>query len=105
MTTSSPGLVRQIAYDLGSVGKYPLILLALVLMSAFAVVYVTQMTRATIAQHDNLLVEQERLEVEWRNLILEEHALSEHSRVESKARSELEMVRPGSGSEVVVSKH
>ncbi|RXJ72483.1 cell division protein FtsL [Veronia nyctiphanis] len=94
MKTSSPGLIRQIAYDIASVGRVPLILMLLMLISAFAVVYVTQLTRVTIANQDNLLVEQERLEVEWRNLILEEHALSEHSRVESHARQDLDMVRP-----------
>lgn len=99
----NPGLTKQILRDLTTIGRAPMILLVLVLISAFAVVYVTQQTRTAIAYHDQLLVEREQLEVEWRNQILEEHALSEHSRVEDMARREQDMIRPDSQREIIVS--
>lgn len=100
---SNPGLSRQIAQDLASYGRWPLLLLLLILVSALAVVYVTQCTRTSIAHHDQVLMERERLEVEWRNQLLEEHALSEHSRIELIASRDLLMVRPDNNSEVIVS--
>ncbi|MDD1792000.1 cell division protein FtsL [Enterovibrio makurazakiensis] len=99
----APGLTKQIFHDLTTVGKVPLVLLVLVLLSALSVVYVTQKTRTEIAHQDRLLMERERLEVEWRNQILEEHALSEHSRVESMARNDQDMIRPDSRREIIVS--
>lgn len=80
-----------------------MLLLLLTLLSALAVVYITQKTRAEIARHDQLLMERETLDVEWRNQLLEEHALSEHSRVDTMAREELQMVRPDNKHEVIVS--
>lgn len=103
MSADNPGLTRQILQDLTSVGRAPLVLLLLVLLSALGVVYVTQKTRAAIAHHDQLLMEREQLEVEWRNQLLEEHALSEHSRVEAMARQDQDMIRPDSRREIIVS--
>lgn len=80
-----------------------MLLLLLTLLSALAVVYITQKTRTEIARHDQLLMERETLDVEWRNQLLEEHALSEHSRVDTMAREELQMVRPDNKHEVIVS--
>ncbi|KXF80073.1 cell division protein FtsL [Enterovibrio coralii] len=99
----TPGLTRQILRDLTSIGRVPLSLLVLVLISALAVVYVTQQTRSVIALQDRLLIERERLDVEWRNQILEEHALSEHSRVEEMARRDQDMIRPDNNREIIVS--
>ncbi|OJI53693.1 Cell division protein FtsL [Vibrio vulnificus] len=39
---------------------------------------------------------------EWRNLMLEETALAEHSRVQEMAKKELEMKRPDGDKEVVI---
>ncbi|PKF51433.1 cell division protein FtsL [Enterovibrio nigricans] len=99
----SPGFTKQIIRDLTSVGRVPLFLLFLVLLSALAVVYVTQQTRSVIALQDQLLIERERLDVEWRNQILEEHALSEHSRIEEMARRDQDMIRPDNNREIIVS--
>lgn len=99
----NPGLTRQILRDLTTIGRVPLVLLVLVLASAFGVVYITQQSRTAIAHHDQLLIEREQLEVEWRNQLLEEHALSEHSRVEEMARHDQNMIRPDSRREIIVS--
>ncbi len=99
----NPNLARQIFQDLIRIGKLPLFLLFLTLLSALAVVLITQKTRTAIARHDQLLMERETLDVEWRNQLLEEHALSEHSRVDTMAREELQMIRPDNKHEVIVS--
>ncbi len=80
-----PSLPRQIGHDLRTAGLVPLILLVLVLVSALSVVYTTQLSRQLVSRQDQLLMEKDNLDIEWRNLILEETALSEHSRVESMA--------------------
>lgn len=100
---SNPGLSRQIAQDLAVYGRWPLFLLIMILFSALTVVYITGLTRTSIARHDQVLMERERLEVEWRNQLLEEHALSEHSRIELIASRDLSMVRPENDSEIIVS--
>ncbi len=99
----NPSLTRHIIYDLLSVGKFPLFLLVMILLSSLSIVYFTQKTRGVVDEHDKLLMERERLEVEWRNQLLEEHALSEHTRVEQIAREDLDMVRPDRKHEVIVS--
>ncbi|ELR66376.1 Cell division protein FtsL [Photobacterium marinum] len=95
-------LARQIARDLVSVGRVPLILLVLVLISALGVVLITHHSRQLIAQQEQLLIERDQLDIEWRNQILEENSLAEHSRIERLAEKELEMKRPSVDSEVVV---
>ena len=99
----NPSLTRLIIYDLFGIGKVPFILLLGILCTCLTIVYITQQTRIAVDQHDRLLMERDRLEVEWRNQLLEEHALSEHSRVEGIAREELKMIRPDSKHEVIVS--
>lgn len=39
-------------------------------------------TRLLTAQREQLVLERDALDIEWRNLILEENALGDHSRVE-----------------------
>lgn len=97
-----PSLAKQIGQDVLAFGKLPLGLLLAVLVSAIAVVSMTQSTRNLIAKQDALLEQRETLEVEWRNQLLEENALSEHSHVESVARQSFGMVRPTSKNEVIV---
>lgn len=101
--SANPGLARLIAQDLFAYGRWALFLTLLIIISALLVVFVTQQTRAEIAHHDQLLMERERLEVEWRNQLLEEHALSEHSRIERIASRDQSMIRPDSDSEIIVS--
>lgn len=98
----SENLARLIARDVVSVGRVPLVLLVLVLMSALGVVLITHHSRQLIAQQEQLLIERDQLDIEWRNQILEENSLAEHSRIERLAEKELEMKRPSRDSEVVV---
>lgn len=103
MTTPKPNLAKIILLDLFSAGRLPLLMLLLIFATAMAVVFVTHHTRQMISAKDTALVERERLDDEWRNLLLEENALSEHNRVQKVAIGELEMTRPDPDKEVVIS--
>ncbi len=48
-------------------------------------------TRLLTAQREQLVLERDALDIEWRNLILEENALGDHSRVERIATEKLQM--------------
>ncbi len=79
------GLVGVIGADLIRNAKIPLILLVAVLISAVLVVTTAHRTRLLTAEREQLVLERDALDIEWRNLILEENALGDHSRVESIA--------------------
>ncbi|WP_070962420.1 cell division protein FtsL [Vibrio sonorensis] len=102
MDNTSPNLAKLIAKDLITVGRVPLLILLLIFISAMSVVFMTHETRKEVMAKDSALKERERLDNEWRNLLLEETALAEHSRVQTLAKQELEMQRPESDKEVVV---
>ncbi|SET00128.1 cell division protein FtsL [Thalassotalea agarivorans] len=78
------------------------LLMLLVVISAFAVIYFTHMNRQTTSDLENLLTERDELDIEWRNLLLEQNSLAEHSEIEKKAQRELRMQRPESGSEIIL---
>ena len=61
------------------------------LVSAILVVTTTHETRRLTAQREQLVLERDALDIEWRNLILEENALGDHSRVERIATDKLKM--------------
>ena len=82
--------------------KFLLILMLCCLGSALAVVEFTHMNRQLTISEDKLLQQRDALEMEWRNLLLEQRALSEHSRVEELAATKLNMVRPSGPQDVVV---
>lgn len=85
---SLPGVI---AGDLLRHGKIPLILAVAVLVSAVLVVTTAHKTRLLTAQREQLVLERDALDIEWRNLILEENALGDHSRVERIATEKLQM--------------
>ncbi|KLV06356.1 MULTISPECIES: cell division protein FtsL [Photobacterium] len=95
-------LARLIGRDLLSVGRFPLFLLVLVLISALGVVLITHHSRQLIAEQEQLLIERDQLDIEWRNQILEENSLAEHSRIERLAEKDMEMKRPSRDNEVIV---
>ncbi len=99
----TPNLAKLILMDLVTVGRVPGTLLLLAFASAMWVVHTTHDTRAAIHQRDVALIERDRLDNEWRNLILEENALAEHSRVQEMAQKELGMKRPDADKEVLIS--
>ena len=61
------------------------------LLTAVTVVTTAHHTRLLTAQREQLVLERDALDIEWRNLILEENALGDHSRVERIATEKLQM--------------
>ncbi len=84
-------LPAVIAGDIFRHGKLPVILAVAVLISAVLVVTTAHKTRLLTAQREQLVLERDALDIEWRNLILEENALGDHSRVERTATDKLQM--------------
>jgi cell division protein FtsL len=78
------------------------VLLLLVVASAFAVVYYSHVNRQTTSDLEVLLTEKDTLNTEWRNLLLEQNSLAEHSAIESKSKKLLQMKRPDVKSEVII---
>lgn len=78
------------------------ILLALVVISAFSVIYYTHVNRQTTSELEQLYTQRDELDIEWRNLLLEQNSLAEHSAIESKAKKLLNMKRLDSKSEIIV---
>ena len=46
--------------------------------------------------------ERDKLDIEWRHLLLEQNALAEHSRVSDIAKSKLQMARPSPLKEKII---
>ena len=84
-------LPAVIGGDLLRHGKLPVILIIAVLVTSIMVVITTQKTRLLTAQREQMVLEKDSLDIEWRNLILEENALGDHSRVERLAVEKLHM--------------
>jgi len=102
--TERHGLVGVIGGDLLRHGKIPVILLVAVLVSAILVVTTAHRTRLLTAEREQLVLERDALDIEWRNLILEENALGDHSRVEQIATQKLQMQHVDPAQENIVVK-
>jgi len=74
----------------------------MVVVSAFSVIYFTHLNRQTTSGLEVLLTERDELDIEWRNLVLEQNSLAEHSTIETKAKKLLQMKRPNINSEVII---
>ncbi len=99
--TQRDSLLRVIIKDLWTYKQVSLLAI-LVVGSAFAVIVVTHETRLLTAQREALLSEKDSLGIEWRNLLLEQYSLEEHSRIRVIARDKFQMRRPNSAKEQVV---
>jgi cell division protein FtsL len=82
--------------------KIVVVLLLAAMGSALAVVELTHQNRQLTISQDKLLQQRDAYEVEWRNLLIEQRALSEHSRVEELAQQQLQMTRPMGPQDIVV---
>ena len=78
-----------------------LLFLAL-LVSAGLVILSAHHNRQMSIAIERLMQEKDQLDVEWRHLVLEQSALTEHNRIEALVKSELNMHRPLPSDEVVV---
>ena len=78
------------------------LLLFLVVASAFLVIYYTHVNRQKTSELEQLYTQRDELDIEWRNLLLEQNSLAEHSAIESRAKKVLNMKRPDVDSEIIV---
>jgi cell division protein FtsL len=78
------------------------VLLVAVVFSAFAVIYYTHLNRQATSELEVLLSERDALDIEWRNLTLEQNSLAEHSEIETKAQKLLQMKRPTADTEIII---
>lgn len=74
--------------------KTVIVLILAVLISAYSVVYFAWKNRSLNTEVQQLRDGQDQLDVEWRHMLLELNALSEHSRIERIATKQLDMKRP-----------
>ena len=94
-------LFSFVAADLTRHPVRVLLFLAL-LVSAGLVILSAHHNRQMSIAIERLMQEKDQLDVEWRNLVLEQSALTEHNRIEALVTSQLGMHRPLPGDEVVV---
>ncbi|QYN42692.1 cell division protein FtsL [Gilliamella sp. ESL0443] len=87
----SKSLFGLILSDLLGHQKISLLLLVFIVISAGAVLVITQQVRKQLFEREQLLLEQDVLESEWRNLVIEENVLADPKRVEDKAKNQLGM--------------
>ena len=73
-----------------------------ILISALYNIYVTHETRELVTKKESLSQQKDNLMVEWRNLLIEEHTLDEHSRIRSVAGNQLSMSQPTQKNSVLV---
>jgi cell division protein FtsL len=94
-------LFSFIAADLARHPVRVLLFLAL-LVSAGLVILSAHHNRQMSIAIERLMQEKDQLDVEWRHLVLEQSALTEHNRIEELVKNELDMHRPIPSEEVVV---
>jgi cell division protein FtsL len=99
--TANFNLIMIIATDLGR-HLFIIILYFSVIASAIAVVVSTHKNRQLIIAQEQLIQEKDALDIEWRHLIIEETALTEHNRIERLVQEKLNMRRPGQDDEKLV---
>ncbi|VAX76434.1 Cell division protein FtsL [Serratia symbiotica] len=97
-------LIGVIGDDLRRHAKMPLILLAAVLITAIFVVTTVYYTRLLTVEREHLILERNALDIEWRNLLLEENSLGAHSRVERIATKTLHMQHVDASHEKIIIK-
>lgn len=78
------------------------LLFLMVMISAGAVIISTHHNRQKSIAIEQLMQQQDQLDIEWRHLILEQGALTDHNRIELAVKKQLNMHRPSPEEEVVV---
>lgn len=97
-----PSLTKMLLQDLLQ-HKWILLLSVVVIVNALSIVYTAHLNRKLTAERDDLLSYRDTLDREWRHLVVEQNALTEHSRVERIAQEQLGMRDVEPEQEVLVS--
>ncbi|MGP1871429.1 MAG: cell division protein FtsL [Arsenophonus sp.] len=92
MITKKYSLIKIIGYDILRHGVIPLILLKVIIISAILIIITSHQVRLLVAEKDFIVEKKEFLDIEWRNLILEENLLVNHSRIERLSIERLQMI-------------
>lgn len=79
-----------------------LILMLVVMVSAFQVIYAKHQNRQAFIELQKLKQQQDQMETEWGQLQLEQATWAAHGRVEKIASNKLEMVIPPAGTVSIV---
>lgn len=79
-----------------------LLLMVAILATAVGVIYTAHSSRDLFRELEQARHENNEIQLEWRQLLLERSALSSHARVESLARTELQMTPPPEQLQVMV---
>jgi cell division protein FtsL len=79
-----------------------MVLTLAVLTTAMSMVYITNSTRSLNATYQQALAEQDRIHVQWGQLLLEKSTRVEQARVQKIAENKLSMVIPDSKSVMIV---
>jgi cell division protein FtsL len=101
MPRTNFNLLLLITSDLGR-NLFKVVLFIAVVATAMGVVLSAHHNRQLSMQHEKLIQEKDELDVEWRHLIIEQSALTEHNRIEQLVSEQLNMRRPGPEDEVLV---
>lgn len=93
-----------VGFVLTDLARHPVrvLLFLAVLVSAAAVILSAHHNRQMAIALEQLMQQKDQLDVEWRNLVLEQSALTEHNRIETLVKKQLDMHRPQPDEEVVV---
>lgn len=94
-------LGREILLDLGR-HKFQILLALAIVATAMTTIVITNETRLLTITQNELMNERDKLDIEWRHLLLEQNALAEHSRVSDIAKSKLQMARPSPLKEKII---
>ena len=94
-------LGREILLDLGR-HKFQILLALAIVATAMTTIVITHETRLLTITENELMDERDKLDIEWRHLLLEQNALAEHSRVSDIAKSKLLMARPAPLTEKII---
>ncbi|MEJ6079019.1 cell division protein FtsL [Vibrio sp. 1-Bac 57] len=101
MVASRENLLLLILADLRQ-NAILVILGIVILISALYNIYITHETRELVTKKEFLSQQKDNLMIEWKNLLIEEHTLDEHSRIRSVATKQLSMSQPTKQNSVLV---
>ncbi|WJG08735.1 cell division protein FtsL [Aliiglaciecola sp. LCG003] len=89
---------------LSELARHPIrvLLFLMVMISAFAVILSAHHNRQMAIAMEQMMQQQDQLDIEWRHLILEQGALTDHNRIEVAMKNQLNMRRPSPEEEKVV---
>ncbi|AXR07499.1 cell division protein FtsL [Salinimonas sediminis] len=94
-------LLGILAHDLTR-NKLRVLLYLTVIVAGFSVILASHYNRQQNIRLESLMQQRDELDVQWRNLVLEQRALTEHNRIEAMVEKQLDMHRPSADQEVVV---